>query len=429
MLRIHFLLRQPKQKGIKAIYATVRYQGQTAILFPGWSIHTDNWINKKGINKPRDIPENNNLKDNLHQFEKLIRDTYYELKKDYTTTTVPPSLLKQVVYAKRLNEEVSNILTPKEVRILIVDFFQTLIADSRASTRMSESVKAISEQTIKTYVTTQNHFKSFQATKKRKYFIDEVNQDMIDAFSRYLTHELGMSYNSVGKYMKNMRTMLNYAKQKKLISLEVMYDMKIKVSKEATANIYLSYDEIKSMVKLGDFETPLQEVVRDLFVIGCLTGQRFSDYSTLHEARFDSAYIFKTMTKTKSDGVLPIHPIVKQILNKYPDSLPKCPSNQVFNKILKEIGKRLPELDTDFQKAITRRGKSEIRKYKKWELLQSHTARRSFCTNEYLNGTPTITIMAISGHKSEKTFMSYIKADALQHAKVLEKHWRDREKG
>ena len=85
MLRIHFLLRQPKQKGIKAIYATVRYQGQTAILFPGWSIHTDDWINRKGINKPRDIPENNNLKDNLYQFEKLIRDTFYELKKEYTT--------------------------------------------------------------------------------------------------------------------------------------------------------------------------------------------------------------------------------------------------------------------------------------------------------------------------------------------------------
>lgn len=430
MLRIHFLLRQPKTKGIKAIYATVRYQGETAILFPGWSIHTDNWVNRKGINKPRDIPENNDLKDNLYQFEKLIRDTYYELKKDYPATGIPTSLLKKAVYAKSLNKEVSNMLIPtKEVRIQVVDFFQTLIDDSRDCKRMSESGKKISEPTIQSYFTTQNHFKSFQKTKKRRYYLDEINQDLIDAFCRYLTMEFGLSYNSVGKYMKNMRTMLNYAKQKKLISFEAMSDMKIKINRETTANIYLSYDEIKALVELTNFEAPLQEVVRDLFVIGCLTGLRFSDYSTLNEARFENNYIFKTMRKTKCDGVLPIHPIVKQILNKYPGGLPQCPANQVFNKTLKAIGKQLPELDMDFQKVVTRKGKSDVMKYKKWELLQSHTARRSFCTNEYLNGTPTITIMAISGHKSEKTFMTYIKADALQHAKVLETHWRDREKG
>lgn len=427
MVRISFLLRQPKKKGINAIYATVRYHGQTVILFPGISIHTNDWINKKGVNKPKDIPENNSLKDELSEYEKLIRDTYFELASS-TQAIVPTSLLKKTVYARKLNADLTNISLPqKETRILIADFFTTLIDDSRSNKRMSSEGKAIKEGTLLTYITTLKHFKKFQIKKKRKYYLDEVSQELIDAFSQYLTMDLSLSYNGIGKNMKNVRTLLNYAKQKKHISFEIMSDIKIKVAKETSTSIYLTTEEIKAMMDLSDFETDLHEVVRDLFVIGCLTGLRFSDYSTLYDARFEKSYIYKTMAKTMTNCVVPIHPMVKQILKKYPLGLPNCPTNQVFNKILKLIGQKVPELDASFQKMTTRNGKSEVKTYKKWELLQSHTARRSFCTNLYLSGVPTITIMAMSGHKSEKTFMSYIKADALQHAKVLEKYWLEKE--
>ena len=83
----------------------------------------------------------------------------------------------------------------------------------------------------------------------------------------------------------------------------------------------------------------------------------------------------------------------------------------------------MPELNQDFEKTLTRGRKAEATIYKKWELLQTHTARRSFCTNEYLAGTPTITIMAISGHKTDKSFMAYIKADSLKHAMVMRDRW------
>ena len=42
-------------------------------------------------------------------------------------------------------------------------------------------------------------------------------------------------------------------------------------------------------------------------------------------------------------------------------------------------------------------------------MLTSHCARRSFCTNNYLMGTDALTIMAISGHKTEKSFRRYLK--------------------
>jgi len=57
----------------------------------------------------------------------------------------------------------------------------------------------------------------------------------------------------------------------------------------------------------------------------------------------------------------------------------------------------------------------------KWEMVMTHTARRSFCTNMYLRGIPTPTIMAISGHRTEKNFYKYIKADGMEHAIMMKK--------
>jgi len=62
----------------------------------------------------------------------------------------------------------------------------------------------------------------------------------------------------------------------------------------------------------------------------------------------------------------------------------------------------------------------------KFAWISSHNARRSFCTNEFLAGTPTDLIMTISGHKSEKAFRRYIKADQMQKAIMIKKIWDNR---
>jgi len=240
--------------------------------------------------------------------------------------------------------------------------------------------------------------------------------------------ELEMAFNTSGKHMKTLRTLLHYARKKKLISAEALTDIKITVTKEATDSIYLTELEIEKMFNLKDFETPLHEIVTQYFIIGSKSGMRFSDFSRLNLAKINGGFIHMTQKKTLARVTIPVHPMVEQIFAKYRNGLPECPNNQVFNKLIKEIGKKIPELDVPFEKTVTRSRKSVPKTYKKWELLMSHSCRRSFATNEYLNGTPTITIMAITGHESEKSFMSYIRADSLQHAILLGDSWKKRAK-
>lgn len=430
MVRTKFLLRQPKNPGFKAIYATVRYNNQTAILYPGISIHTDAWIRKNGENKPKNIPDNYDIIDTLNDFGKLIRDTHKELQCKNPSVIVSPQLLKKAVYAKHLSSQVEKatipVEQPKEKRVLITDFFQTMIDDSKNKKRLSQEGKALTPATISSYESTQKHFAEFQSKGRRKYYLTDIDQKLLDSLYSYFTDELKMAFNGVGKYMKTLRTMMNYARHKKLIGADVLIDNKVKVTHESPDNIYLTDNDIADLYAIKEFDSPLYEVVRDLFVIGCLTGLRFSDYSTLSKARFNNGFMSLTQQKTQNRVTIPIHSTVKEILAKYPEGLPKCPPNQVFNRYLKELGKKLPQLNTDFEKVLTRGGVADPKTYKKYELLQSHSARRSFSTNEYLNGTPTITIMAITGHRTEKSFLAYIKANSLQHAMLLAEHWQKR---
>ena len=62
----------------------------------------------------------------------------------------------------------------------------------------------------------------------------------------------------------------------------------------------------------------------------------------------------------------------------------------------------------------------------KFNYLQTHTARRSFCSNEFLKKTDPMIIMSISGHKSHKSFMRYIKVTGDQYADQLEEIWANR---
>jgi len=163
----------------------------------------------------------------------------------------------------------------------------------------------------------------------------------------------------------------------------------------------------------------LEEEVRDLFILGAYTGLRFGNYVSLDLGLVNDGYIEVINIKTNFKNTIPILPEVERIISKYKGQLPAAPTNQEFNRTLKDISRRIPELNRPFEKRITKAREKQIIRKMKWEMVMTHTARRSFCTNMYLRSIPVPTIMAISGHRTEKNFYKYIKADGMEHAKLL----------
>ena len=106
---------------------------------------------------------------------------------------------------------------------------------------------------------------------------------------------------------------------------------------------------------------------------------------------------------------IPIHDYVREIYEKYEGNVPGGLSVQTFNQHLKNICRRI-----GFTEPVTfnytRGGNVITETRQKWELISSHSARRSFATNAYLtNRLEPYKIMAITGHTTEKSFFRYIK--------------------
>jgi integrase len=146
----------------------------------------------------------------------------------------------------------------------------------------------------------------------------------------------------------------------------------------------------------------------------------------LKPSHFRDGYIHLDQFKTMDPVIIPIHATVQRIIDKYNGTLPKSISNQKSNDFLKEMGKMVPCLSLTVSKTVTKAGLSVTTNYSKWELISTHAARRSFATNEYLAGTPAISIMGVTGHRTEKSFLRYIKLTPNEHAKLMKMHWDKR---
>lgn len=71
---------------------------------------------------------------------------------------------------------------------------------------------------------------------------------------------------------------------------------------------------------------------------------------------------------------------------------------------------------------MTKGGKSQREVLKKHDLITAHSAKRSFATNAYLQNVPTIFKMKIIGHRTEKSFLKYIKISQEDNANKLVNH-------
>lgn len=277
------------------------------------------------------------------------------------------------------------------------------------------------EGTIKVYRTSKKHLENFaNSLEKNEIAFDDINADFYDQYIHYL-NALNLAKNSVGKQIKVLKTFLNAATDRG-INTNLFFKSKFfKKPTEEVDKIFLTDDEIQKIYQLDLEGQGSIEIVRDLFIIACYTGFRFSDFTTLDKSHISDHYITKKTLKTKTKVVIPIHPIVRQIFEKYEYNLPQCISNTHANAYLKEIA-QMAKIETPVEVIKTIGGKSERLVFKKWELVCTHTGRRSFATNAYLAGVPAISIMLITGHATESVFMGYISIDEIKNAEHIQNH-------
>lgn len=272
-------------------------------------------------------------------------------------------------------------------------------------------------------------------------FLEDCN--LADTFETFTAQNFGTKFMDWGYSKKNytentiyatyeiVKAQLNAAKRAKFDIDDTYYKLLRGKGKDVD-NIYLNEDEIKAIYNLDIpklkqegliDEKSTMEKTRDLFVIGCYTGLRRSDLNKLNDGIWNLDENGNTVSiiaeKTKKRVIIPLHPCVRAIYNKYHGVLPKLGDKHNSNEHLKNLG-RLAGINEITAITENRGGKVTTLKHKKYDLIGFHTARRSFATNMFLAGKPTYAIMQLTGHTNERTFYKYVKATPEQIAKLLE---------
>ncbi len=136
--------------------------------------------------------------------------------------------------------------------------------------------------------------------------------------------------------------------------------------------------------------------------------------------------LYKKQSKSDHWVVIPLRKEAKEIMiRQLGNGLSKL-TNPEFNRHIKTIG-RLAGINEPILFSH-KKGNMDIEvKKPKYEWITTHTARRSFCTNEFLPGTPVKLIMKISGHKSEKDFYKYIRISPEEAAQKIKLLWLERD--
>ena len=275
----------------------------------------------------------------------------------------------------------------------------------------------------------------YEAFIGKQLRFDDIDMNFYHRFTAWFNTK-NLSQNYIREKIQIIKAVVNDARQiDGLHSNSAVEQRGFSVPTDSSESIYLTEDELMQMYHLvidAESVKPLMEdkrphnvarkvramnKARDMFLIGAFTGLRYSDYSRIKPASIEDGVIKSRNKKTGIFTAVPVHWVVQEIIDRgYDFDHPLY--EQKLNKQIKDVA-RLAGFTEDVSiNRIIGGHSTEIIK-KKYELVSSHTARRSFATNAYKAGVPTLAIMKVTGHTREATFMRYIKISEKENAEML----------
>lgn len=337
-----------------------------------------------------------------------------------------------------------------EKKMRLTDWIAEYVRQCESGERLKQGDnKTVSPGYIKSIRGTLEQLKTYQEKRHKIVDFDDVTMEFYDDWRRFFLQKTDKrgnprpySPNTIGKHIKNLKTFLYAAKLMKLTTNTDFESKRFAAGSRDVENVYLTEDRLQQMYET-DFEDPktveklmalapddqerdvlkdqltrrtpkLLNEAKDIFTVGCLTGQRVSDYKRINESMYrtlsdGNEYIYLQQDKTGKWIYIPLDIRVRAILEKYGGKLPHI-YDQDLNERIKVIGRLLGWRENG---GITElHGMMEVQTTKPfYDCIKTHTARRTFATNAYKRKISMSSIMVITGHGSERQLRKYLKLD------------------
>jgi integrase len=308
--------------------------------------------------------------------------------------------------AFKTNRKVQKPKKEHTLSSFIAQFVQDVKDGKRTYTTKSGELKKYSTSSAKEYRLWQTQWKNFKKSYGREIQFEDVNLDLYDEYVDFFIKK-DYTTNSIGKQVKNLKSIMNSSYEEGLHNNLDYKKRKFKTLKSEVDNIALTKEELKKLFKLKLTKKPNYKLVRDVFLIGCYTALRYSDFSRIKPKHIKGNFIEIITRKTNKPVRIPMRKEVKTILARYKNHLPKTYEQKV-NLYIKEVAK-IAGITDPIEIRENKGGKSQVTTINKNELIKTHTARRTGATLMHLSGISAFEIMSITGHTSEKNLLKYIK--------------------
>jgi hypothetical protein len=442
-----FYLRSKKGKGKATLFRRIRLSnGKDVWINSTISIDISTFTSRRKYNLWSKSEEGIKFSNQLQSVNNIIID---KVKKGINDTSIITDAIDTFLHREeREKQEEEQKRIEEEQEKDVIHFYNRFFAGISGGTILHKG-RPYSISSIRIWKTFGGLLKDF---RRLHYFnFDTINIETSDKFISYL-RKRGFMEKTVNKNVICFRKLCNYAATIGLntngASLKAWSETTIKED-EKRKEIYLPSDVIQSLFDMK--LTGIREIVRDIFFVGCVSCLRFSDFSRLNASCFKhtdkgNLIIDLTQRKTGEGVVIPVlNDNLTKVMEKYNYNLPVV-TEQVLNKNIKEICKDLsrsvPSLSKEEITVLTFNENRKEHSYQmthngeplfmrdsngnaikyRWELVSSHTARRSGITNLYLTGKlNTYEMMSISGHQSLKVFKDYIKLSKYEQADIIVK--------
>ena len=350
---------------------------------------------------------------------------------------------KRIEEEKKREEEEKQEAKRKKNKMTLTKFIDQYIQDVKDGTRTTLAHGRTFVQGSRFSLTNSlGHFKEFMKDTGITYDFQDVDLDCYVKYKAWLMaqdiskekedpkHEpVHYADNTIGGFIKKLKCVLRAAESRGYPVNPAYKSTEFKAQSSIDVDtIYLTREEVERFEKVDltqKEDGKNLELARDIFLVGVWTAQRVSDYNNLKPENIKEVdnngtpmtYISIHQQKTGRLVEIPCNAKVRAILNKYPKGLPHL-SDQKINKYIKDIGK-MAKIDEVVEVKGSRGGQVIKEYYKKYELICTHTARRTGATLMYLDGIAIYDIMKVTGHKSVTTLEKYIRADKLEVAQKL----------
>ncbi|MBI9072077.1 MAG: tyrosine-type recombinase/integrase [Melioribacteraceae bacterium] len=405
-MKVKFYLDSKKtQRPEKAIWCYIREYNETLAINTGEIVTPEHWdkqSQRANLRKTRDQIKKGSLK-NLNQYLNAFENKIFDITRTVRSKDFSAGF-------SLVADEIKKQFNKKETG------FWSIFDEFKKSKKLH-----VSKQSLQKYSRLEGLLQEFENYSRNKIRFELINPKFFEDFYSFLIDRKSYLNNTANKTIQFFKTFLIWANTNGFTDNSNHKAFKGKF--EQNEVVFLSEEELMKLYNLEIGNERLSRV-RDIFVFQCFTGVRYSDILNISREDLRNATWYLRTQKTKDILQIPLNSFSLSILAKYQDHPTPLPviSNQKMNKYLKELCE-LAEIN-EVVKTVQYKGNERIEKTnKKFEVIGTHTARRTFISLSLQKGMKPDVIMAITGHTTYKMMQKYLKIADHHKRDEMDKVW------